>query len=191
MHLLPAEFSLANAKWIHAVQHEQFSAEFQNLQSQSQRLSLVQQLRLFLDKDMLLRRGGRIYNAPLSELAKFPYLLPSKHHFTDLVILQAHTQLHHSGVNATLTLTRQRYWIPSGRQRVRSLLRKCVTCKRVAGKPYAAPDPPPLVKDRLNASRPFEVTGVDYTGALYVRSNTGEQKVCLPLHLCGIQSNPP
>ena len=135
---------------------------------------------------MLLRCGGRVHNAPLSELAKFPYLLPSKHHFTDLVILQAHTQLHHSGVNATLTLIRQRYWIPSGRQRVRPLLRKCITCKRAAGKPYVAPDPPPLVKDRLNASRPFEVTGVDYTGALYVRSNTGEQKVYVCLFTCAV-----
>ena len=70
MHLSPVELSLANVKWIHAVQHEQFSSEIQNLQSQSQRLSLVRQLRLFLDKDMLLRCGGRIHNAPLSELAK-------------------------------------------------------------------------------------------------------------------------
>ena len=116
MHLLPAELSLAKVKWIQAVQHEQFSVEIQNLQSQLQRLSLVRQLRLFLDKDKLLRCGGRIHNVPLSELAEFPYLLPSKHRFTDLVILQAHTQLHHSGVNATLTLLRQRYWIPSGRQ---------------------------------------------------------------------------
>ena len=41
IHLSPAELSLANVKWIHAVQHEQFSAEIQNLQSQSQQLSLV------------------------------------------------------------------------------------------------------------------------------------------------------
>ena len=135
---------------------------------------------------MLLRCGGRIHNAPLSEQARFSYLLPSKHHFTNLVILQAHTQLHHSGVNATLTLIRQRYWIPSGRQRVRSLLHKCVICKRAAGKPYATPDPPPLVKDRVNASRPFEVTGVDFTGALYVRSNTGEQKVYICLFTCAV-----
>ena len=186
-HLSPAELSLANMKWVHAVQHEQFSAEIQNLQqSKSPQLSLVRQLRLFLDNDMLLRCGGRIHNAPLSELAKFPYLLPPKHHFTNLVILQAHTQLHHSGVNATLTLLRQRYWIPSGRQRVRSLLRKCVTCKKVAGKPYAAPDPPPLVKDQLNASCPFEVTGVDYTGALYVHTNSGEQRVYICLFTCAV-----
>ena len=163
-HLSPTELAAATVKWIHAVQHDHFPAEVQNLQSQSQGLPLVQQLRLFLDKDMLLRCGGRIHNAPLSELARFPYLLLSKHHFTNLVILQAHTQLHHSGVNATLTLLRQCYWIPSGRQQVQSLISKCVICKRVAGKPYAAPDPPPLVKDRMNATRPIEVTGVDLQG---------------------------
>ena len=68
---------------------------------------------------------------------------------------------------------------------MRSLLCKCVTYKKVAGKPYAALDPPPLIKDRLNASRPFEVTGVDYTGALYVRTNS-TKGLHLPLYLCGI-----
>ena len=88
MHLSHPELLIASVKWIHAVQHEHFSAEIQNLQSQSQWLSLVQQLRLFLNKDKLLRCGGQMHNA---ELAKFPYLLPSRYHFTDLVILQAHT----------------------------------------------------------------------------------------------------
>jgi len=108
------------------------------------------------------------------------------HQFTNLVILQAQIQLHHSGVNATLTLLRQCYWIPAGRQQVQSLLRKCVTCKKVAGKPYAAPDPPPLIKDKLNASRPFEVTGVDHTGAPYVRTNSGEPKVYISLFTCAV-----
>ena len=102
------------------------------------------------------------------------------------VILQAHTQLHHSGVNATLTLLCQCYWIPSGRQRVRSLISKCVICKRVAGKPYAAPDPPPLVKDQVNATHPFEVTGVDSTGAMYICSGTGEHKVYICLFTCAV-----
>ena len=122
------------------------------------RLLLVRQLRLFLDDSGLLRCGGHIHNAPLSELTKFPYLLPPKHHFTNLVILQTHIAQHHSGVNATLTMVRQQYWIPSGRQRVRSLLRTCVICKKTAGRPYPTPDPPPLVKCRLNAVHPFEVT---------------------------------
>jgi len=78
-------------------------------------------------------------------------------------------------------MLRQRYWTPTGRQRVRSLLCKCVICKKVAGKPYATPDPLPLIKDWLNSSHLFEVTSVDYTGALYVRSNSIEQKVYICL----------
>jgi len=106
-HLSPTELAVATVKWIHAIQHDHFPVEIQNLQAQSQRLPLVRQLRLLLDKEMLLHCGGQIYNAPLSELAKFPYLLPSRHHFTNLVILQAHAQLHHSGVNATVSPARK------------------------------------------------------------------------------------
>ena len=38
---------------------------------------LIRQLRLFLDNDQLIRCGGRIHNAPTTELAKFPVLLPA------------------------------------------------------------------------------------------------------------------
>ena len=113
-HLTTFELAKAKLKWLYTIQHEVFPEEIANLQSSSRsRLPLVQQLRLFLD-DELLRCGGQIHNAPLSELAKFPYLLPSKHHFTKLIILHTHIQQHHSGVHATLTTVRQQYWIPSG-----------------------------------------------------------------------------
>ena len=63
------------------------------------------------------------------------------------------------------------------RQIIRQPLRKCVTCQRVIAKPYQAPDLPPLTMTRTQASRPFQVTGVDFTGALYVRSTESEKKV--------------
>ena len=145
-HLTSAELSRANLMLLQAFQHTQFPTEISNLTSKSCRLPLVRQLRLFLDYYQLIRCGGGIHNAPLSELTRFPYLLPAKHHYTNLVILQAHISQHHSGVNATLMVIRQQYWIPSGKQRVRSLLRKCVICRKVAGRPYSTPDPLPLVK---------------------------------------------
>ena len=111
--------------------------------------------------------GGGIHNAPTSELTKFPYLLPTKHPFTRLVIYDIHQRLLHAGTNSTVTALRQAYWIPSARQAVRSLLRHCVVCQKVVGKPYEAPDPPPLIKDRIQQTEPFNVTGVDFTGALY------------------------
>ena len=137
-----------------------------------------------MDCDQLLRCGGRIHNAPLSESAKFPYLLPSRHHFTVFIIQQAHAVQLHSGVNATLTMLRQKYWIPFARQRIKSIIHKCVVCKKTSGKPYSKPDPPPLVKSRGNQVNPFVVTGVDFTGALYVRTTEGERKVYLCLFTC-------
>ena len=77
--------------------------------------------------------------------------------------------------------------IPSIRRVVRSLLKKCVTCKRVSGRPYSVPDAPPLPKSRTLCSEPFSVTGVDFTGALFVRSSggeRGEQKVYICLFTC-------
>ena len=182
--LTPSNLTQANLKWIHQVQHTVFSEEIANLKSSQNRLPLVRQLRLFLDCDQLLRCGGRIHNAPLSEPAKFPYLLPSRHHLTVLIIQQAHAVQLHSGVNATLTMLRQQYWIPSAQQRIKSIIHKCVVCKKTSGKPYSKPDPPPLVKSRVNQTYPFVVTGVDFTGSLYVRATEGERKVYLCFFTC-------
>ena len=149
-------------------------------------MQLVRQLRLFLDKNGLLRCGGRIHNAPLSDSAKFPCLLPSHHHFTVLIIKNAHSTQFHSGVNATLTALHHRYWIPTARQRIKTVIRKCVVCRKTQGKPYAVPDLPPAIKSRVTQADPFTVTGVDFTGALYVRSSVGECKVNICLFTCAV-----
>jgi len=122
----------------------------------------------------------------MSELAKFPYLLPSRHYFTTLVIQNAHVTQLHCGTNATLTTLRQRYWIPAARQHIKSIIRQCIVCKKTSGQPYAIPDPPPLVKSSVSYSDPFTITGVDFTGALYVHTAEGERKVYLCLFTCAV-----
>ena len=54
------------------------------------------------------------------------------------------------------------------------------------GKPYRAPDPPPLPKDRVTKSPPFTVTGVDFTGALYIKDRAGEAKVYICIFTCAV-----
>ena len=51
-------------------------------------------------------------------------------------------------------------------------------CTRVIGRPYRTSDPPPLPKVRVEEAPPFSVTGVDFTGALYVKNPTGNEKKC-------------
>ena len=92
------------------------------------------------------------------------------------MIYDIHQGLLYAGINSTVTALRQTYWIPSARQAVRSLIRHCIACQKVEGKPYKAPDPPPLTKERIQETEPFNVTGVDFTGALYVREKGGESK---------------
>ena len=131
--LTPSELSQANLKWIHNTQQTVFTKEIANVQSCQSRLPQVRQLKLSLDSNNLLRYGGCIHNATLLELTRFPYLLPPRHHFTTLVIQNAHVVQLHSGVNATLTTLCQKYWIPSARQRIKSILRQCVVCKKIGG----------------------------------------------------------
>ena len=120
------ELTRAQSTWILSCQQERFPKEIQNLKSKptsKKRLPLVRQLQLYLDKAGYLRCGGRIHNAPLSETAKFPLLLPSKHPMTALIVLATHATVLHGGVNSTMTALRQKFWIPSARQYVKSILK--------------------------------------------------------------------
>ena len=96
----------------------------------------------------------------------------------------------HSGVLVIVTQIRQTYWIPAIRQVVKKILHRCVTCRKVNGKPYSIRDPPPLPKARLLDSPPFTVTGVDFTGALYVKDKIGtESKVYVCLFTYALSSS--
>ena len=144
------------------------------------RLPLVRQLLLYLDHAGLICGGGRIHTASLSESTKFPILLPLKDPFTSLLIRHTHKVRYHAGVNMTLTALHQMYWVLCARQQIRALLRKYVTCRKLTGWPYTAPDSSPLVKAYVQQSMPFEVTGV-----LFVRGEP-ECKVYICLFTCTV-----
>ena len=91
-----------------------------------------------------------------------------------MIVMATHRRLHHGGVSITITALKQVYWISSARQYIRKLLRCCVTCNKLLGTPYRAPDPPLLPKIRVTESPPFTITGVDFTGALYIKDRTEE-----------------
>lgn len=74
--------------------------------------------------------------------------------------------------------------MPTARQRVKSIIHKCTTCKKYSGKFYPNPDPAPLPEIRVRDARPFTITGVDFTGALYVQEQNQESKVYICLYTC-------
>ncbi len=91
-------------------------------------------LRIITDDDGVYRVSGRLENAPIPFSAKYPVLLPKRHHFTKLVIRKHHEIVKHNGTNETLTQLRSKYWICKGRQIVKTALSKCFQCKKIMGK---------------------------------------------------------
>ena len=184
--LTNTELSKARRELTIAVQLSTYSEEFEFLLKKTSKCPpLVKQLRLFLDDKKLIRCGGRVHNAPTTDVNKFPYLLPSKHTVTRMIVADTHYKLHHGGVNITVIVLQQVYWIPCIRQCVKSVLRECVPCKKIVGKPYKSPDLPPLPKIRIMEAPPFTVTGVDFTGAQYVKERE-EMKVYICLFSCAV-----
>ena len=112
-------------------------------------------------REGLLREGGRLKYALLSEDEKFPVILPADHRFTNLVIAQAHQLTLHGGTQLTLTHIRRKYWIIKARVKVKAHVCSCVKCKRF----QAAPECEMmgnLPAKRVQPARPFANSVVDY-----------------------------
>ena len=82
--------------WIRDVQMVSFPEETRLLGSK-QRVhnQRINQLNLFRDKNNLIRCEGRLKHSSLSTDTNNPILLPSRHHFTDLIIRDRHHNVHH------------------------------------------------------------------------------------------------
>ena len=172
--------------WLKIVQGTEFSEELKFLKGRHRKApELVRKLGLFLE-DGIIRCKGRINNSELSYSAKFPVLLPKKHWFTRLLIEDAHRRAIHGGVQDTLCKMREQFWVPQGRQSVKTVLSKCYICKRLEGPSCDYPSPPPLPSFRVDKGTPFLTTGVDYTGALNITDPvTGDtRKVYVVLFTC-------
>ena len=170
-----SEFDQARVIWLRQMQSQ--------LQKCSKFSLWKQQFGLFVDELNLWRCGGRMGNSALAPAAKYPILLDKQHHLTRLIVMDAHKKVFHNGVRETLTELRASYWLVRGRQLVRKLIFSCVTCRKHEGQPYRAVPPPPLPEFQVTVSRPFEHTGVDFAGPLYVR-RTENVKVWLCLYTC-------
>jgi len=109
--------------------------------------------------------------------------MPKNYPLTRLLVYTAHL---HAGVSNTVAALRQQFWIPSARQLVKQLLRKCVPCCKVLERPCPIPESPLLPQSHTKEGRPFEITSVDFTGALYVRNSGHESKVYICLFTCGL-----
>ena len=120
-------------------------------------------------EDNLVRVGGRLHNAPIENDAKHPAILPKKHHVVNLIVNYYHRASGHSGIEYTLSLIRQRFWILGARSVVRNIVNTCFDCRRLQA-PVMQQKMASLPEDRLTPSKPpFTYVGIDCFGPFEVR----------------------
>ena len=184
----------AKKYWLKVMQHEDYNKEICYLsQSSGEQTSksappmYVSNLNLVLNQDGLLSCKGRIARADfISNSVKQPILLSKSHHFTRLLVQEAHLRCKHLGVGTTLTCLREQgFWIPRGRQVVKTVLGDCIICKKQNIRAFAYPRITNLPKERISLIKPFKDTGIDYTGHLHVSGEDGSMtKMYIILYTC-------
>ncbi|GFR11878.1 integrase catalytic domain-containing protein [Trichonephila clavata] len=103
----------------------------------------------------------------------------------ELLVIREHERIGHCGVSATLTQLRKNYWIPKGRQLVKTIIRICLICKKYNAKPADQLNGQ-LPRDRITQSPPFQIVGIDFTGAILVKDNQETHKSYVSLFTCAV-----
>ena len=142
-------------------------------------LKIKASLRLFEDQHKLLRCKTRLENHPnLNFNVAHPILLQTFSHFTNLIICHYHEENFHNGVNSTLNLIRQNFWIITGRQRVKKGLKSCYMCKYLQKQPSKGTEVGDLPSFRISCEHAYQNIGVDFLGPLYFKSVNNEMQKC-------------
>ena len=140
----------------------------QRVKNAAGRNSPLRELDPSLSEDGLIRVGGRLGRAPISDEARHQVILPRQHHVVELIIRHYHEVSGHSGQEYVLSLIRQRYWIIKARTTLRRLLSACFSCRRRQA-PIQEQKMAHLPEDRVTPSKPpFSFVGVECFGPYHV-----------------------
>ena len=171
------EMGLAESSIVRIVQRDCFKDEIEKLQAKQHVLGSS---KLYTLNPVLVNGiicvGGRLKHSDLGEEAKFPIVLPGRHHVTSLIIRKVHAINGHVGSNQVLAHTREKFWIVRGRAAIRNILNKCIACRRQHGS-LCKQQMADLPRDRvIGNSPPFTIVGVDYFGPLNVKVGRAQCK---------------
>nr|XP_017214445.2 uncharacterized protein LOC101885244 isoform X1 [Danio rerio] len=147
--------------------------------SQGKRLpshSKLHHLDAFIDKDGIIKVGGRLDHSSYTHAFKHPWILPKEHHVTKLIIAHCHECVKHQGKGFTINNIRScGYWIPGISRVVTSYILNCVTCRRMrrSAEGQRMSD---LPSERVEPSPPFMYCGMDCFGPFMTKEGRKNHK---------------
>ncbi|GAB1860692.1 hypothetical protein CAJAP_01771 [Camponotus japonicus] len=112
--LEPQEMDEALINWIRTTQSRHYHTEVSSLDGNHTipPRSPLKGLSPFLDNNGVMRVGGRLKHASLPEDQRHPLIVPPDSWIARLLVDSYHRRTMHGGVQLTLGLLRQRFWIP-------------------------------------------------------------------------------
>ncbi|XP_018359963.1 PREDICTED: uncharacterized protein LOC108759145 [Trachymyrmex cornetzi] len=167
------------------VQHQYFDSEIQELIRVGviSKTSKILSLNPFLDRNGLLRVGGRLRNSDISYEAKHPILLPKDHMITKLIIRDEHIKNLHAGIQLTLYAVRSKFWPISAKVTTRDVIKNCIICFKL--KPTISQSVmSDLPSTRVTPSHPFTHTGLDFGGPFIIREHKRRNARKLKAYIC-------
>lgn len=181
-----ADLDAAELLVIRVVQQTSFSEDIRKIQCGKVCSPSIRKLFPFISNNVL-RVGGRLGNSSLHYLNKHPALLPKNGHIIELLIDFYHRENLHAGPQLLLSILRQKFWILSARRIVRQRFHLCNECFRT-NPSNTFPAMADLPECRVEQSKAFTHTGVDYAGPFYVtmvrKRGVRSQKAWLCIFIC-------
>jgi hypothetical protein len=128
-----------------------------------------------------LRVGGRITRSALKLNAKNSLILPklemksikdydAKGNLVKMLILHAHQQTAHGGLQAVLMNLRQKFWILNAKRAIQFVLKRCILCTRYNAK-ACVQQMGILPEARVTRSYIFQFVNVDMAGPVLMKSS--------------------
>lgn len=185
------ERSQAKTAIIRCVQYEVYKGELKSLTKKEEisHRSPLKKLDPFIDEEGLMRVGGRLQSADLTELEKHPLIIPANHHVATLLVRHYHNKVAHQGRQFTEGALRTAgLWVVGGKRLVSSLVHKCVTCRKLRGR-LEEQKMANLPADRVTVDPPFTHVGLDVFGPWAItsrrtRGNSAENKRWAVIFTC-------
>ena len=165
-------------------QQEDFAEDINRLKNNREVSQSLRSLSPLLDQNGCLTVGGRLQNSMLPASAKHPWILSKSSHLSRLICDDMHLKLLHAGPMTTMSMIRRTYWILSLRCLVRSRIRQCQRCYRLAGNSTFTPRMANLPTCRVTPSRPFSVTVLDFAGPISTKESNRRSRCVLKSYIC-------
>ena len=175
----PTELDIAESKLIHLAQMESFPVELKTLTAGKpiKNSSKIATYSPFIGPAGIIRSTGRIVRLVNTEFdTKHPIILDARHTLVRLLARSLHHKHFHQGLDYMRSVLNMKYAILGLRRLLRSIENQCVTCRKRKAS-IIQPIMSNLPVERLGYKQPpFNHTGVDYFGPLYVPVRRSTEK---------------